>query len=185
MATDEILGKINQQQHDISQRIKEGTLDPEKVFHVFQDILKKETPNPEKVPLNLFKRNMNKEKDWKLERNIKETQLFSPNQLECVSFLEEGESFVTYEELVKRAEKIRADLGQRQAEHLLEHQEEIPKEWQQYCLVFLGTVWIEKSGSRHCSYLYFDGHWSLGFAWLSNDFYPAMRLLRPRNSQVV
>lgn len=96
----------------------------------------------------------------------------SPSQLELVPFLHEGESYVNGEVMLQRARaELNANLGQKHAEYLLEHQSEIPKEFRKYYLVFTGTIW-------HYSWHYSDGDdrgfpclgwrsdkWCLRFSW--------------------
>jgi hypothetical protein len=117
---------------------------------------------------------------WTLEADTPEAELFEPNQLELVSFLRERESWVSGEELMRRAVELKANLGQRQAEYLLKHQEQIPKEWRQYYIVFTGTTWRGRRGCRGVPCLYcFAGRWRLRFHWLGGGFLSYDRLVRP------
>jgi hypothetical protein len=127
---------------------------------------------------------------YELGEDVGEAELFLPSQLELVSFLKRGflikrgEDYISGEELVKRAKELKANLGQQQAEYLLEHQEEIPEEWQRYCLVFTGTVWRDRHGDRSVPCLGWDGRrWCLSLHWLEFGWYSEClfcRLLRPR-----
>lgn len=132
-------------------------------------------------PTGTFKRDMRKE-GWKLLENTSRS-LVSTSGLELVSFLKDGDGgSINGEELVLRARaELNANYSQEDAEYLLEHQDEIPKEFQRYYLVFTGTVWEDSVGDRRVAYLHFgDGRWYLRFRWLGSDFYSRARLLRPR-----
>ena len=119
-----------------------------------------------------FKYDMRQE-GWELAEDTGEASVFSPDQLKLVSLRKEGESDIGGEELLRRAKRKGANLGQRQAEHLLERQKGIPKEWQDYHLFFLGTVWICRNhfGRRCVPFLFWPGYcWELCSHWLDRDF---------------
>ena len=106
-----------------------------------------------------------------------------PNQLELVTFLLEGEVYVASEELVKRAKKMGANLGERQAKCLFEHQGEIPEEWRQYYLFFPGDICKDRNGSPSfaCLVWYDDRkHWLLDYIAIGGGYDSVVRLLRPR-----
>lgn len=128
-----------------------------------------------------FKRDMRKER-WELLEDIEGPVGISVGNLEIVSFLKDGERYINGEELVLRARgELRANLGQRHAEYLLEHQEEIPEEFRKYYLVFTGTIWRDRRGDRCVAYLRWRGErWDLRFGWLDDDFRSDARLVRPR-----
>ena len=120
------------------------------------------------------------EKGWTLVEDIPDEPV-PTNNLELVSFLKRGESYVRGEEMKKRAEAKNASLGQRQAEYLYRHQEGIPEEWRQFCLTFPGTVWRDRSGRLHVPCLRWDGAWwCLRFRWLDCDWDGRVRLLRSK-----
>lgn len=102
---------------------------------------------------------------WELVEDVGLTPaITSPTQLELVSFLKEGESYVNGEVMAKRAIELKAAMGQNHAEWLLAHQSEIPKEFRKYYLVFTGTIWRGSDGRRYVPYLYwYDNGWYLGF----------------------
>jgi len=129
----------------------------------------------------VFSRDMSKE-GWTLLEDEREPWPISIADMELVSFLEEGESYVSGEEMIRRSrEELNANLGQRHAEFLLEHQEEIPKEFRECSLIFPRTIWRDRCDCRLVAYLRWCGkRWCLGFGWLGNDFYDSVRLLRPR-----
>ena len=103
--------------------------------------------------------------DWKLIKEGTKPKKFP--KLELVEFLEKGESYINGEEIIKRAVKLKADLNQYHAEYLLEHQDEIPEEWREFCIVFPATVWRHRGGRRYVPCLRWDGdRWYLSFDWL-------------------
>lgn len=116
---------------------------------------------------------------WILMEDTNNTKLFLPSQLKLVSFLREGEIYISGEELVKRAKEMGANLGQAQAEHLLKHQQEIPEDWEKfyYYLLFAGTSWRDRDGRRYVPCLYRRRRWGLSFYCF---FGSSGRLLRPR-----
>ncbi len=126
-----------------------------------------------------FLRDMTRE-DWELVEDVSDEPLPAAN-LELVSFLKRGESCISGEEMRRRAKEKNASLGQRQAEYLLGHQEEIPSGWNQFYLVFPGTAWRAPGGSLRVPVLYWHGgRWSLIFFWLGADWNSLDRLMRPR-----
>lgn len=101
--------------------------------------------------------------------------------LELVEFLEQGETFISGQELVKRAKKRNALLGQRHAEALLRNQGVIPEEWRNYYLVFPGSVLQDPGSYRGVPCLAWRGdRWCLDFGWLGDDFDSGGRLALPR-----
>lgn len=131
-----------------------------------------------------FARDMTKE-GWGLLEDVDEPSSISIADLGLVSFFKDGESYVRGEEMVKRAEKFGANLGQRHAELLLDHQNQIPKEWRDYYLVFPGTIWRGRDGDRYVQSLCWLGTpWNLGFLGLGLDWPSGGRLVRPCKSGV-
>ena len=168
--SDEKLGEFARRQNDWFRRVREGSLDPDEVAQAVQQIIDRP----------YFQRDMRKE-GWELVEDVEGTQFLSPHQLELVPFLFKGENYIKGEELVERAKKMQANLGQRQAEYLLDHRYEIPEEWRQYYIVFPGTFWRDHYGYRNFPYLYWDGErWDLNFDWIVFVFISPVRLLRPR-----
>ncbi|OGZ43827.1 MAG: hypothetical protein A2719_02575 [Candidatus Ryanbacteria bacterium RIFCSPHIGHO2_01_FULL_45_22] len=130
-------------------------------------------------PTAQVNRDMRKE-GWKLLEHIPRS-VASVGALELVSFLEEGEGFISGDETVRRARGLNADYGQEDAEWLLEHQEEIPEEFRKFYLLFPRTVWQGSDGDRRVVCLGWRGRrWDLGFAWLDDGFDSGSRLLRSR-----
>lgn len=128
-----------------------------------------------------FRRDMRKE-GWTLLEDVEDPAEISAGNLDLVPFLKKGESRIDGEELVRRARgELRANLGQRHTEYLLEHQDEIPEEFRKYYLAFTGTVWRGRSGYRRAACLCWRGkRWDLDFYWLDSDFRSGDRVVRPR-----
>lgn len=103
----------------------------------------------------------------------------SITDLKLVPILKKGENSINGEEMVRRARaELNANFGQEDAEWLLEHQNEIPKEWRNYYLAFPGTVWQVSGGNRRVPYLgWFDAGWCLLFYWRDYDWRSGNRLL--------
>ena len=109
-------------------------------------------------------------------------QIVSAADIEPVPFLRQGESSTRGYDLIGRARyELDANLGQEDAEFILEHEAEIPKSLQSFCLVCTATIWRDPDGSLRVASLYCDGkRWDLYWSWLVLDFGTGDRLLRPR-----
>ncbi len=125
-----------------------------------------------------FQHDMTKE-GWKLLEDVPfDGQPFIPD---IVGFLKSGESYVNGNVMRQRAKQANACLGQRHAEYLLNNQHLIPAEFRQYCLVFPGTFWQHRDGSRSVPYLtWIGGRWYLDFRWLGYDWRSDARLVSVR-----
>lgn len=133
-------------------------------------------------PFNYDKR----EQGWRLLEDVVPT-ISEVSKLELIPFLGEGESVIGGEEMVHRAcMELRANLGQRDAEWLCEHQQKIPAKWREYRLVFAGTVWQNPSGDRNVASLYYGGGrlWYMGWDYLSGVCGYGCRLVRSGESAV-
>ncbi len=122
-------------------------------------------------------RDMRKE-GWTLTEKVSR-KIASITDLKLVPILKKGETSINGEEMVRRARKeLNANLGQEDAEWLLEHQSEIPKEWRSYYLTFPGTVWRDSFGRRRVTFLHWRGQrWYLDFRWLGHGWCSDDRLL--------
>ncbi len=127
-----------------------------------------------------FKRDMAKERGWSIESDVGfNPAIRSIIELGLANFLNDDEQSVSGEELARRAKLLNANLGQKHAEWLLDHHEEIPEEWRGIYLVFPGTVWRRPDGIRYVPDLSWHGErWRLGFGWLDSSFRSGGRLLR-------
>lgn len=149
------------------------TKDGEEVFNKMVDVAIS-------VSAPVFSRDM-RERGWKpLEHTSR--RITSVADLELVSFLKPGEDRINGEEMVRRARhELNANLGQEDAEWLMEHQDQIPAEFRNFYLTFPGTVWQDSDGDRCVPCLYwYDGRWCLDFYWLEVDWISSVRLLRSR-----
>lgn len=167
--SDEVLGRIARKQADLFRRVREGTLDPESVSRGLQALIEGR--------VSPFR--FDKLKDgWTLLEDYSST-IAEVSELELVSFLKEGESSVTGEEMRARAVTLRGNFSQRQAEYLLDYQDEIPVEWRSYYLVFPATLWRAADGGLGVPCLdWSGGRWCLSFSWLVRDWGSGARLLR-------
>ena len=84
---------------------------------------------------------------------------------ELVPFLKEGESSVKGEMMVARAKKLKANLGKKEGQFILKHQDEIPSEYRgKIYLVF--PDWRDPSDPRGVVCLgWGDGRWYLRWHW--------------------
>ncbi len=91
--------------------------------------------------------------------------------LQLSSFLEPHEDSTSGNEMLDRATQNGRDFSQEDAEWLLEHQKEIPKEWRSFYIVFPGTIWQDSNGRCYVPCLHWqeDGQWHLYFRWLGNS----------------
>lgn len=126
----------------------------------------------------LFKRDMTKERGWKLENEGPEHPGLAIAEMKLLTYDEDEITGAEYEE---RAKKLNVVFGQHTAEYLLEHQIEIPREWRKFSLLFPGTVWRDFDGSSHVPRLGWDDIEWRYFYWLSGayEFHPSDRLLVP------
>ncbi len=87
------------------------------------------------------------------------------SNLEIIPFLRGDEGSISGGELHKRALELGGNFGQRQAEYLFEHEDEIPVGWRDYYLVFPGTLLRTPDGYLLVPYLCWRGGrgWCLDF----------------------
>lgn len=108
---------------------------------------------------------------------------FEVKDLELVSFLEDGESYVPGEVMRTRAVTLKANLGLSDAKYTYDHQAEIPPEFRKYYLVFTSTL-LRRPGRRpgrcpHVAILYWiGGRWALACDWVGLNWYARGRLVR-------
>lgn len=98
-----------------------------------------------------------------------------------VPFLKDGYDRMNGEEMVRRARfELDANLGQEDAEWLLDNQDKIPAELRNFYLVFTATVWRGQDGGRRVPVLRWGGgRRRLGFGWLGRGFSRGSRLAAP------
>jgi hypothetical protein len=116
---------------------------------------------------------------WTLLENTPRRIIFM-SSFEFIPFLKKTENSINGEEMVRRARvELDANYGQEDAEWLFEQQGGIPVRFQQYCLVFTGTIWRSAGGDRFVSCLrWLDGRWALDFGWLNVGWGSHDRLVR-------
>lgn len=121
---------------------------------------------------------------WELLEDVEPT-VVDAAKLELVAFLREDESSTNGEELARRAIELKANLGQRDAERLLESQHLIPVGWRGNTLVFPGTKWRHPDGYRLVLYLDWRGEqWRPNFSRLELAWLPYDRLVRLSNQAI-
>ena len=160
--------------------VRDGKRSIENVSAVLQIIKDNQDFVTQLRVMPVFSRDMRKE-GWDLVEDVGDPGEILIANLEIVSFLREGEGSISGDVMRQRAVELGANLGQRHAEFLLEHQQEIPKEFRKFYLVFPGTFWRDSRGSLHVPYLGWGGvRWVLRLHWLEDAWGLIDRLLRPR-----
>lgn len=98
-----------------------------------------------------------------------------------IPFHKNEEDRVGGEEMVRRDRlELNANLGQEDAEWLLDNQDKISAELRNFVLVFPATIWRCPGGYRRVPYLHWGGdRWYLFFSWLDDDFFRDYRLAAP------
>lgn len=115
-------------------------------------------------------------KEWKLLEDIP----FSGEDLTpmIVRFLSRNGDHISRDKVRQRTKKLGINLGQRHTEWLLEHQNFIPEEWKEYCLLFLGTIWQDHLGCCFVPSLDWDGEsWCMYFRRLDGQWVSDFRLV--------
>jgi hypothetical protein len=119
---------------------------------------------------------------WKLNEDVGfEPKVTAVTEFELVEYLKKGETFITGDELVRRAKaELAANLGQRHLEWLLDHTEDIPYWWKKFYIVAPGTKWFRPDHFRVIPGLTWMGnHWDISFDWVgAGHWFEQSRLLR-------
>ncbi|MDP3244661.1 MAG: hypothetical protein Q8M83_03310 [bacterium] len=128
-----------------------------------ETFLQQNRPKPPKRPLI--------PEGWEVVEDVTPTQ-FQIADLEFVSFLKKGESYISGKEMRSRAIKLKANLGLRDTRYLLEHQDEIPAGLRDKYLVFPGTVLRRRPfGDLFVTCLCWVGdRWVQDWHWVGHDF---------------
>jgi hypothetical protein len=128
----------------------------------------------------ILSRDMRKE-GWALLEHAPR-RINSVDGFELVPVLKSGEKRIGGEEMLRRSRmELKAIGGQEDAEWLFkyQYQNEIPREWREFCLIFPETVWQGEDGIRRVACLCWDGGcWRLYFFWLKDDWGSYVRVLR-------
>lgn len=116
---------------------------------------------------------------WEL---VEDVDFIGNENLELVQLLEGIEEFLSSDILLERSKK-ESRAGQRHAERLLLQQQDIPKEWRAFWLIFPGTVWRNANNISFMPYMRWAGRrkgWIFGFDWLDSSliFNASIRLVR-------
>lgn len=100
-------------------------------------------------------------------------------RLRPVSFLETQEKQIVGRQIIDRAIRLNANLGQLDAEKILDNQNKIPEELRPYMILFPGTVWVKENNKiEFIPCLKFkDGYWSLDLVWLGFEWTSSVLLL--------
>ncbi len=151
----------------------------EEWFEPAKRFLREENPW-KKIAPNL--RHDKRREEWELLEHVART-IASAVAIEPVPFLCDGEGSILGYDMLGRARYdtllIGTNLGQEDAEFLLEHQREIPAELRQFILVFPGTVWRRPGGNLYVPCLrWLGGRWRLNWDWLEYRWHSHCRLLR-------
>lgn len=120
---------------------------------------------------------------WTLVEDVTEPSTISSDTIELQAIIEEGGPDLLGEEMVEYVEKITAPkLGQRHAEFLMDHPDQIPEEFQRLSLIFLGTVWRGPEGNHHVPCLsYYQGEWEITFGILEGGVETRDQMVVPKS----
>jgi hypothetical protein len=101
--------------------------------------------------------------------------------LRPLSFIEDCENDLKGIEIVERAIKLNANLGQLDAEKILENQDNIPVELRHLRIIFTGTVWLKNNTKiEFIPCLSWNGkYWVLDLIWLGFGWGSSAILLAP------
>ena len=118
---------------------------------------------------------------WKMIEDVTEPDGITGETIELVTVLEDGGEDLIGEDMVAHVKEIEAKLGQRHAEYLLDHQEQLPEEFRRFSLIFPGTVWLGREGNHHVPCIaWSQGQWELTFGILEGGVDSRDRLARAR-----
>lgn len=92
-------------------------------------------------------------------------------KLELVPFIGNEETSTGGQELVRRAEALGANYGEKMASSLLASEKTIPEDWKKFCLVFPRKVYRDKTGERRVLSLVWEKtSWRLELRWLDRGW---------------
>jgi len=115
---------------------------------------------------------------WEFVEDVPRSN-FQIKDLELVPYLKKDENRVDGETMRKRAVNLQANLGFADGKFLLDHQVEIPVEFQDYYLLFAGTLLRRRVGGLFIAFLCWNNdHWCLDFRRLDDDWCAYNRLVR-------
>jgi hypothetical protein len=100
-----------------------------------------------------------------------------------VKFHRRDNNFISKNDVRQRTKKLGIHLGRYHAEWLLDRQNLMPKEWREYSLLFLGTVWQDRLGCYFVPSLDWDGEcWCLYYRRLDGKWISDFRLVCDQES---
>lgn len=119
-------------------------------------------------------------KEWTIVEDVEPTPDLKVEELEFISFLEQGESYVGGEVMRGRAKKLGANLGLADGKRILEQEDKIPVELHgQIVIVLLGTVLTDADGVPRVACFRWNGNrWCLCWYWLDGGWDGSYRLAR-------
>lgn len=152
IVADDTLGEFARRQHDWFERVRKGSLDPERAARAVQAVIDQGSSS--------FRFDFRK-KGWVLLNDV--SRRITSANIGKTPILNESESFVGGEEMVSQANGLGLDYGQEDAEWLLDHQNKIPTKLRGFNLVFPGTEWEDLDGRSLVPFLKWTGsEWNLG-----------------------
>ena len=118
--------------------------------------------------------------------DVGSTPIVTAATVELVPFLKDRECYVTGVELLRRARDLDANLGEHQALQILEHVDDIPKEFYPFHLVLPGTIreMVNLTTKPPTTFRYvpfldpISGLYALNYYWVGSNFFGHIRLLR-------
>lgn len=129
-------------------------------------------------------------KGWRVPNPIAPAILTSIDDLDTEEFQYEWQQpgDVTFNDVVKRSPRLRANLGFADLEFCHEHRDELPERLRTHPVLFTNTIAVDlKSGRSAFFYLVWRGSdrgWAIDFEWtdtkLIPDFFLARRSRVPR-----
>jgi len=141
--------------------------------------------------LRLIKERMAQEDGWKLIEDVEPLLDRFQGSIETIGFLQAGEKFIEYKELLDRAKQLGAHYGRHDAQYVYDHQEEllagIPKTVRY--LFFPGTCLMHENGAPIIPYMFRTGkvdkegrEWDVYIFWGEFGFPgDVAQLIRPKN----
>lgn len=105
---------------------------------------------------------------------------FPISDLQLVPICGNGGPWIAGKDLLMRAKRVGADLGQGQVEYMLEHRDEFPETWKLFSLDFPEAVRRGRSSSLCYPFFYWNGEWNWDFVLLDARHPASGRLVLPR-----
>jgi hypothetical protein len=103
-----------------------------------------------------------------------------------IPFFNEGESPISGKQMIKKALKFKARLGQRDGENIIRQQKLIPYELRKYTFPLTGTIWQGRFERLYICYIaYSEGEWRLKIRHLNRESCESARLLVVNKKKVI